>query len=211
MKGDYVSLRRMKDGDFELLADWIGGRVGTYGAGSPHFIRPEDLSRGADTFLMVVRNGGERIGVVSWRQLQYVGSYELGVAIGDESAWTDGYGVEAVLLLLQYIFHARNAHRVEMKAGLFNRQPMRMVTQGVMVLEGILRDYYFLDGEYHDAVVFSLLRDDYYELVRTLQLQPDTVPQAEKREAFKVFQEYLANRPQDHLSLLLNRGAGLGH
>ncbi|GLZ06506.1 alanine acetyltransferase [Actinomadura sp. NBRC 104412] len=205
MKGDYVSLRRMKDADFELLADWIGGRVGSYGAGSPFFVTPEELRRGADTYLMVVRNDGERIGVVSWRQLAYVGSYELGVAIGDESAWTDGYGVEAVLLLLHYVFHARNAHRVEMKAGLFNRQPIRMVTQGIMVLEGVLRDYYFLDGRYYDAVVFSLLREDYYKLVEALELSPDTIPEAEKREAFKVFQEFLANRPQDYLSQLLNR------
>jgi RimJ/RimL family protein N-acetyltransferase len=205
MKGDYVSLRRMKDDDFELLADWIGGRVGSYGAGSPAFITPEQLRAGFVTYLMVVRNDGERIGVVSWRQLAYEASYELGVAIGDEESWTDGYGVEAVLLLLHYIFHARNAHRVEMVAGLYNRQPMRMVTQGVMVLEGVLRDYFFLDGEYHDAAMFSLLREDYYKLVRELELAPDSVPEAEKREARKVFHEYLANKPQNYLSLLAER------
>ncbi|MFC5751230.1 GNAT family N-acetyltransferase [Actinomadura rugatobispora] len=205
MKGDYVSLRRMKDDDFDLLADWIGGRVGSYGAGSPTFVTPEQLRHGFVTFLMVVRNDGERIGVVSWRQLAYEGSYELGVAIGDEEAWTDGYGVEAVLLLLQYIFHARNAHRVEMVAGLYNRQPMRMVTQGIMVLEGVLRDYFFLDGEYHDAAMFSMLREDYYKLVQELELTPDTVPEAEKLEARKVFQEYVTNKPQSYLSQLANR------
>jgi hypothetical protein len=67
---------------------------------------------------------------------------------------------------------------------------------GLLRLEGVLRDYYFLDGEYHDAVIGSLLRDEYYALVDAYQIvPPNTISEGEKEQARKLLLEHLALHP----------------
>lgn len=60
-----------------------------------------------------------------------------------------------------------------------------------LVIEGILRDHYFIDGEYHDAVVSSILRDEFYEYPETDSI--DSIPKEEKRAIRQELNEYLSD------------------
>ena len=54
-----------------------------------------------------------------------------------------------------------------------------------------MRDYYFLDGAYHDAVIGSILRDEYYAMTRPAE----NVPRADVKEARRILGEYLEKNP----------------
>ncbi|MER7848921.1 GNAT family N-acetyltransferase [Kitasatospora sp. NPDC096077] len=197
MRGDLVALETCTDEDFQLIVDWTGSRVGTYSSGSPQFLSAELLRdavrQGGMHYLMVATHDGTRVGAVNWGPLAYEGSYTIGSAIGVTGLWSQGYGVEANVLLLNYLFHAKNAHRVQLTLGLHNRQMVQIITHGGFTVEGVLRDYFFLDGRHWDAVVCSLLRDEFYALARTseLGLAADVVPAGEKAEARRLFLEHL--------------------
>ena len=71
-----------------------------------------------------------------------------------------------------------------------------MLCSGWVHVDGILRDYYFLDGTYHDAVAASILRDEYYNLRNSVRMAPaDIVPREEKEKARELLAKYLTDNP----------------
>lgn len=204
MRGKFVELRLPRDeGDYALIAAWVRPLSATAVlAGDSELITAEEIQAinrsGTVRHFMVTTRAGEPVGVVSWRPHGAPGGYAIGSAVGDPERWTDGYGGEATALLVDYLFHICNAHRIQVVTALFNKHSMRMVVRAPFVLEGVLRHYYFLDGEYHDAAIWSMLRDEYYAEVRRAAAlhpgfgAPDLVPAADKAEARRLLADYLA-------------------
>ncbi len=141
--------------------------------------------------MMVRDRDGRSIGAVTWRPGQYAASFEIGIMIGDSGRWQVGFGLEAVLAIVGLLFDAKHAHRVEFICGVFNKPAVQACTSGLIQIEGILRDYYYFDGSHHDAFVGSILREEYYALVRPEQ----TVPRAELDESRRILDEYLKTNP----------------
>lgn len=204
MQGDLVSLCPVEgDEDYELLARWSASTSGVYSNGRQTFMtgaQMKDLmSQGGVRFLMVKTRDGEKVGGVSWQEMAYPGSFSVGNAVGDPQLWGLGYGVESVMLLLEHLFHAQNAHRVHLMTALFNKQMVQIFLRGPIRLEGVLRDYFFLDGAYHDALVGSLLRDEYYAALDTGDLaRMNLVPDADKEEAARLLRDHLDRNPISH-------------
>ncbi|MFD0686459.1 GNAT family N-acetyltransferase [Actinomadura fibrosa] len=213
MKGTIVSLEQCSGGDYERLAKWFSNETSWYAIGRPKLFSPEDLKNenlhGATTFLMVVENSGKRrVGAVSYtRKDEYAGSYVVGTGVGDKEQFNRGYGLESTMLLLNYLFRALNAHRVEFLVGLFNKHVITGVLGMGVVVEGVLRDHFFLDGEYHDAALCSVLRDEFEEFRLTSGVADmfDAVPRAEKEEARVLAREHLAGMRDRHLAELFDR------
>lgn len=188
------------DRDYELLAQWCSSVSGTLTAGTPQYYGATEIkqiiTQGPAMFLMVRLYEGPAVGAVQWEQLAYPGSYKIGSVIGDDTRWGAGFGLMSIKLLLDYLFHARNAHRVQITAGVFNKPMMEIFCTGLLQVEAVLRDYYFLDGSYHDAVIVSLLRDEYYQLIDKYATPPaDAVPAGRKHEGQAMLREYLAAKP----------------
>ncbi|HET6859843.1 MAG TPA: GNAT family protein [Streptomyces sp.] len=207
MQGEFVSLRPIRDrDDYDLIALWSASDAGSYSSGSQVFLTGEAMeafvAKHGINYLMVVDRSGEPVGGVSWQQLAYPGSFEVGNVVGSSDLWGLGYGVESVNLLLEFLFHQRNAHRIHLMTGLFNKQMVQIFLTGPIRTEGVLRDFFFLDGEYHDALVGSLLREEYYGFLKSLGTQPnDLVPGADKAAARTMLDrrisEFPAIRPDD--------------
>jgi RimJ/RimL family protein N-acetyltransferase len=200
MKGDMVELTPIaSDEDYALMARWAATSKSTYSQGSPTFATPEQvkamLTAATMNYLMVRTTAGETIGTVNWRTMAYQDAYTLGVGVGDPALWGGGYGMEAALLLMEHLFHTRNAHRIQVEAGLHNRPMMQLFTSGLIHIEGILRDFYFVDGQHFDCLVGSIMRGEYYTHVAPLGHPRDTVPAAEKSEARRLVNEFLAREP----------------
>lgn len=202
MRGDLVLLRPLTgDEDYQLLSEWASSSPGMYSSGRHQFFNAESLKLAADPdgmkFLMVDNiEDGRTVGAVNWRPMAYSGSFTVGNVIGDPELWGLGYGVESVSLLLDHLFHSLNAHRIHLLAGTYNKPMMQIFTNGLFVVEGVLRDYYFLDGEYHDGVVGSLLRDEYYALIGPAgSSRANLIPDVEKRQAKALLRDYLDATP----------------
>lgn len=202
MQGDLVRLRPLTDDDFKVVASW-GTAIGRiYSQGSPSLMTAEQIKTLFATvpmnYLMVrTIEGDEPIGMINWSSMAYHDAYTLGIGIGNHKQWGGGYGMEAIFLLMEHLFHNLNAHRLQVDGGLHNKQVMQIFTSGFVRIEGVLRDYYFVDGEYHDAVIGSILRDEYYALVEALGYPRDTIPAEDKAEARRLVADFLTRNPLD--------------
>ncbi len=200
MRGDLVFLSPIGEDDYPLMGQWMASPMGTYANGGAQLTSPHKVKELLDSipvnYLMIRTHDGNTIGAVNWQQMSYPGHYMIGVAVGDEKIWGAGFGMEATLLLVEYLFHAQNAHRLHLLAGLHNLPIIKLYLTGLVHIEGVMRDYFFIDGEYHDAVVGSMLRDEFYQMSDRLGIRPrDVIPQEDKREARKLLAEYLAGNP----------------
>lgn len=86
---------------------------------------------------------------------------ELGIAIGDTEYWGQGYGREAVMLLLHYAFQYRNLNRVWLWCHARNERGIRAYRACGFVEEGRLRQHVWSNGAYDDAVYMGILRDEW--------------------------------------------------
>ena len=86
---------------------------------------------------------------------------DLTLIIGEQDAWGRGYGTEAITLLLDYAFGCLNIHRVAVGVVGFNQRALRFYESVGFRREGIQRDGYYYDHQYHDFVMMSLLADEF--------------------------------------------------
>lgn len=91
---------------------------------------------------------------------------DFGVAIGDERQWGKGYGTEVTRLMTQLAFERLNLNRVSLSVYEFNERGIRAYERVGFQREGVLRQYTFVDGAYHDAIVMSMLRSDWEKAKR---------------------------------------------
>jgi RimJ/RimL family protein N-acetyltransferase len=85
----------------------------------------------------------------------------LGITIGDKNYWGQGYGREAVSLLLGYAFRLRNMRRVYLSVNGTNERAIRAYRACGFVEEGRLRQHVWSNGQYIDLVYMGALREEW--------------------------------------------------
>jgi diamine N-acetyltransferase len=115
-------------------------------------------------FAIVLRESGKFIGECgllrmfpAWR------TTDLTIILGDKEAWGQGYGTEAINLLLNYAFGYLNFHRVAIGVVGFNQAALAFYEKVGFKREGIQRDGYYCHHRYHDFVMMSILEDEFRE------------------------------------------------
>lgn len=222
MRGSLVHLDRIRDDDdLERLSTLSAGPASLYSSGRPIFLDTAQLRqmlREHQTDVLAVRTVTDDmlVGMVTWRQQTYPGSYTMGVAVGDPQRWGAGMGMEAVILLLTYLFHDLNAHRLHVEVAAYNSGMLPVLTSGLVRIEGVLRDYFFVDGEYHDCVVGSILRDEFYRISEEFGGIVDSVAPEEKARGRRMIDELLTSRGlpglvRDHADRDLPTAGGAEH
>jgi RimJ/RimL family protein N-acetyltransferase len=91
-------------------------------------------------------------------------SSEFGIMIGVKTYWNQGYGTEAVRLLVRHGFDTLNLNRIFLHVFENNPRAIRAYEKAGFVREGRLRQAEFTDGKYIDILVMSILKDDYLVL-----------------------------------------------
>jgi RimJ/RimL family protein N-acetyltransferase len=121
----------------------------------------EDRLVGDDGGVLLIARGTERIGFVSWFQVDFPPSYywSMGIALLPE-ARGKGYGTQAHRLLIRYLFAHTTAHRVEAVTEAENLAEQRVLEKAGFIREGVMRGVFWRDGAYRDGALYSLLRAD---------------------------------------------------
>ena len=86
---------------------------------------------------------------------------ELGIIIGEPSRWGQGYGREAVRLLVDYAFRLRNMRRVYLTTIATNERAIRAYRACGFVEEGRAREHTWCNGRYVDLIHMGLLRREW--------------------------------------------------
>lgn len=83
------------------------------------------------------------------------------IALAGKEYFGQGYGTEATQMLLEFGFHTLNLHRIELEVYDFNPRAQHVYAKAGFVQEGVRRDVLLWDGEFHDAILMSILEDEY--------------------------------------------------
>ncbi|MGW9526237.1 GNAT family N-acetyltransferase [Paenibacillus terrae] len=63
--------------------------------------------------------------------------------------------------VIHYGFHLPQVHRIEAFIDPDNEGSRRLLLKSGFTQEGHLRDYYYEKGQFVDAVIFAILREEY--------------------------------------------------
>ncbi len=72
-----------------------------------------------------------------------------------------GLGTEALILLFQYGFHTLGLNRIWSSAWIGNEVSLRSNEKMGMTREGIMRQFVWKAGGFHDVVILAMLREDF--------------------------------------------------
>jgi len=94
---------------------------------------------------------------IDWRNR----SSEFGILIGDKNYWNQGYGTEAVRLIVKHGFNTLNLNRIFLHVFENNPRAIRAYEKAGFVHEGRERQAEFKDGRYFDVLLMSILKDEF--------------------------------------------------
>jgi ribosomal-protein-alanine N-acetyltransferase len=86
---------------------------------------------------------------------------EVGYAMSNEMFKRRGIMSEALERIIEYGFKDLNLNRIEAYVSPNNVASMKLMKKFKFVEEGLMRGHYFIDGEYQDSLVFSILKKEY--------------------------------------------------
>jgi [ribosomal protein S5]-alanine N-acetyltransferase len=113
------------------------------------------------TLLIVTAEHGELVGHIEFfRAVSYWDAFELSYQLYGERFAGRGYATEAVQLLVDYLFAAKQRYRVQLVIVPANVASVRVAEKCGFALEGTVRGAFFNDGQNHDVLLYGLVRPD---------------------------------------------------
>jgi len=86
---------------------------------------------------------------------------EVGIMIGEKVYHNQGYGTEAMELLLEYAFYTVNLNRIELLVYDYNTRAIKLYKKLGFMEEGRKRQFMWNKGRYHDAIIMSILAEEW--------------------------------------------------
>ncbi len=148
--------------DFEVT-DYINGSCKLISYDSEkEYISTAAKKTSPGNFNIIDLNTNELIGSVELNGFNYVSrSAILGVFIGEDKYRSNGYGTEAIKLLLEYGFKYLNLHSVKLTVLDVNERAYKCYIKCGFKETGRVRDAMFLNGKYHDIIHMDILENEF--------------------------------------------------
>ena len=174
MAGERIELRRHASENYRLYGEWYGDREIwhlTSWAAAPlsspavrRLFEDREHSSTDDSFAIHLRGEDEPIGVVSLMHISEANaSAELSIIVGHPEDRHRGYGAEAIAVLLDYAFGQLGLNRVGLSVFEFNEDAISAYKRLGFREEGRLRRALNRDGAFHDAILMSVLKEEWVE------------------------------------------------
>ena len=171
LTGDRVMLRPIERADlprlWELVRDFEVSVLSSQGPVGPYSLaefeaqyetRDEESKRRAFYFAIEVQ--ADLVGQCGLHAIDHFNrGCELGIEIGRDF-WRRGFGQDAVRTLVDYAFEHLNMNRVGLYVLADDPRAVGAYRKAGFVEEGRLRETSWVHGEYHDALVMSVVRGD---------------------------------------------------
>jgi RimJ/RimL family protein N-acetyltransferase len=162
----YLSPCRLEDA--EHWAEWFNDLEVTIPLGDEAYT-PTSLEGEQEAIRGILKNNSHIFSIVDLETDQTIGrcllfnidavnrTAMLGIVIGEKSRWDQGYGQEAVSLLLDYGFNLLNLHNVMLGTFSFNERAIRCYEKVGFKLIGRRREARIIAGEKYDLVLMDIL------------------------------------------------------
>lgn len=164
-----VSLRPVREADLSFLNhltndEEAAGLHQWYGWHNPHRHRERwesDGLVGDDGGMLIIASGDDAAGFLSWskQRSSRVGYFwEMGIIVAPE--FRGRLGSRAQRLMARYLFDHTPVNRVAAATEITNLAEQRALEKAGFTREGVLRGIGFRAGQWHDGVLYSILRGD---------------------------------------------------
>jgi len=163
LKGKLVNIRPLEPTDLDWFTEWNNDPDYT-GAFEPLEVNSRDRietwyeSERQDDYWVVTDKRGNPVGQLVTGLTG--GCYWLGYITHPDHRGK-GYTTEAVKLLVDYLFRAKNIVRVQAECSPENKASIRVLEKAGFTYEGLRRKAVFIQGRYLDGAMYSILRDEW--------------------------------------------------
>jgi RimJ/RimL family protein N-acetyltransferase len=176
--GKRIELRRHARENYRLYAEWYGDpeiwRLTSWAASplSPSAVErlfeDRELSSTDDSFAIHLKGEEEPIGVISLMNISQANdSAELSVIVGHPEDRNQGYGAEAIAMILHYGFEELGLNRIGLSVFEFNEDAISTYEKLGFREEGRLRRAVKRDEAFHDAILMSVRSSEWQENPRS--------------------------------------------
>ncbi|NMA69790.1 MAG: GNAT family N-acetyltransferase [Desulfitobacterium sp.] len=175
LQGKKTYLRPLENDDIVLFKKWYNDQEVNYWAngawplttmlGEEEIEERFFLTQDSSDRYIVLNEKKTPIGTIGFRELNLPArSATLFIIIGEKEYWGQGYGTDALRVLIDYLFLQWNLHRLTVDTWDGNHRAIRAYEKLGFKVEGCLRQARFVQGEYRDAIIMGILRNEYESL-----------------------------------------------
>ncbi len=173
LAGEKVRLRSLEREDLPKIWQWSNDEEVMYYWGMPgfsislaeiehRFSRTLDARDATRKWFIIETLDKKPIGRMMYFNLDRRHHHaEIAIQIGEKEYWGQGYGTEATMLFLDYLFNELGLHRVYLYTQDYNPRAYRSYEKCGFVKEGVVRHRYFVNGQYHDGFLMGILRHEF--------------------------------------------------
>lgn len=168
----YLSPKGASDDEIQKFTEWMNdfevtdyiGRSGNLITliGEKDYL--ENIAKDSKNrnFDIITLNDNKLIGTVSLENINFIErSAILGIFIGDKDFRNNGYGTEAIKLLLEYGFKYLNLHSIRLDLLAVNERAHKCYLKCGFRDTGCSREEIFLNGKYYDKLHMDILENEF--------------------------------------------------
>lgn len=168
----YLSPRGASPAELELFSAWMNdtevtdyiGRTQQLVTfeGEEAFLKDSAMDSKNRHFTILTLGEDKMIGTVSLEKFNWVDrSAILGIFIGDKDYRSNGYGTEAIRLLLEFGFRYLNLHSIRLDLLAINERALKCYRKCGFKDTGRDREAIFLNGSYYDKLHMDILESEF--------------------------------------------------
>ena len=170
--GEKIYLAPQKMEEVEKFAEWLNDFSTTDYIGRSHQIVSleaekdylEKHSKDEAKFSIIQAKTDEMIGTISLENIEHVNQIAtLGIFIGEKQARNQGYGTEAIHLILDYGFNYLNLRNIELHVIEFNQRAYACYKKCGFKEIGRRRKCKYINGKHYDLIYMDILKEEFTE------------------------------------------------
>lgn len=168
--GERIYLSPRNTEDVEKFTEWLNDFETTDYIGRSHQTVTldgekkylEETIKEESVFAIVDIKEHKLIGNIGLHQLDYVNrTATLGIFIGDKEYRSQGYGTEAIRLILDYGFNYLNLKNIKLDLMEFNQRALKCYQKCGFKECGRRRKCRFINGKYYDSIEMDILAEEF--------------------------------------------------
>jgi RimJ/RimL family protein N-acetyltransferase len=175
LQGKKISIRPLEEEDIEEIYGWYNDQEFNLWASGAWPLNTLKSKEELAEKLLNQSDGGYRYAILS-EDLAVIGtigfrdhniparSAVVFINIGSSEYWGKGYGTEALMIFVKYLFNQWNFNRLSLDTWDGNNRAIRAYEKVGFKIEGRQREACYVLGEYHDAVLMGLLKREFQPL-----------------------------------------------
>ena len=174
--GEKVYLSPIDENDAELYTKWVND---TEVSINLTFFPLVTSLQTEKSVLQKLASSGDNLAIIEKKEHKLIGncgffnindihrSAEVGIFVGDKNYWGKGYGTEALTLLIDFGFNARNYHSIYLSVYEFNSRAIRSYEKIGFKRVGVRREAIHIGGKKYGVIIMDVLQSEFFEKTKS--------------------------------------------